>query len=175
MMFVAIDPGPEESAYVVIEDGRIVRAEKVDNGLLLDMLSTPEWIEERVIIEQIKAYEHIGDSALWTVHWCGRFHQVAVQNGMRVAYVPRATVKTHVTGHCRTAKDRHVREAMIDRWGPPQIQITDEEQAHLPRSKRRKYKPGPTAEFRADTWAALAVATWWLDVGSREGATDDAV
>ena len=172
MMFVAIDPGPEKSAYVVIEDGRIVLARKVDNGRLLDMLSTPEWkfwIEERVIIEQIKAYEHIGDTVLWTVHWCGRLHQVAVQNGMHVAYVPRATVKTHVTGHCRTAKDRHVREAMIDRWGPPQIPMTDDEQADVPKSKRRRFRPGPTAAFRADMWAALAVATWWLDVGVMEG------
>lgn len=172
MTFIAIDPGPEKSAYVVIEDGRIVRANKVGNGLLLDILSTPEWIEEHAVIEQIKAYQHIGDSALWTVHWCGRFHQVAVQNGMHIAYVPRSTVKTHLTGHCRTSKDRHVREALIDRWGPPQIPITDEEQAHLPRSKRRKFRPGPTAAFRADMWAALAVATWWLDVGVREGSTD---
>jgi hypothetical protein len=165
---LAIDPGTHQSAYVELTDGKITSFGKVPNTELLHLLRLSNPLQyDAVVFEQVKAYEHIGDDALWTVHWCGRFHQVALHCAIDIVYVPRSTVKVHVTGHNRTARDSHVRMAMLDRWGPQKLPMTDEEQEGVPKSKRKRLKPGPTAGIRADMWAALSVATWYLDTGGK--------
>lgn len=168
MNILAIDPGTHQSAYVQLQHGKIAAFGKVINSELLHMLRLSNPLQyDAIVFEQVKAYEHISDDALWTVHWCGRLHQVALGAAIDIVYVPRSTVKVHVTGHNHTSKNSHVRMAMIDRWGAQKIPVTDEEQEGIPKSRRKALRPGPTAGIKTDMWAALAVATWYLDTGGK--------
>ena len=173
MMVVNIDPGTTYSAYVILKDGEIYKAGKVRNEelfLLINRLCRLS-VKPVIVIEQVKAYSVTGDTTVWTVWWYGRFHErlvSAARTSIDIYYVPRSTVKSHVTGMTSKAKDKHVRMALIDRWGPQTYETDPEEQAKLPKAKRRKTEPGPTHLIKSDMWAALAVGSWFIDQPKEE-------
>ena len=150
---VAIDPGPEESAFVSLtRDGQIVNHGKVGNEAMLAYISGPNegQLAATLVIEQIAAMGmSVGAEVFETVFWSGRF---AERFGMCcVQRVKRHEVKMHLCGNTR-AKDGNIRQALIDRYGPGKEKAIG-----------RAKCPGPLYGISSDQLQALAVGLTWLD------------
>ena len=142
MRVLAIDPGPEESAYVIWDGDAIDNAGKCLNlELLYRILDNRDDCE--VVIEMIASYGMpVGRETFETCVWIGRFIERA-EGGERLT---RGEVKMHLC-HSMRAKDANVRQALIDRFGPPGT----------------RKKPGLTYGLAGDMWAAFALAVTWVD------------
>ena len=143
MVVLAIDPGPEESAFVVW-DGRGLRAfAKVKNA---DLLAQLPGSCDRCVIEKVASFGMpVGAEVFETVYWSGVFaHAFGLD---RVDRITRNEIKNHLC-HSSRAKDGNIRQALIDRLGAPGT----------------KKAPGVTYGVSADVWSALAVAVVWWDV-----------
>lgn len=139
-MILAIDPGTTQSGWVLFHDGRVLESHVADNADVLGML--PLCSDSTVLaIEMIESYGMpVGREVFETVRWTGRFQQ-AWHDPEAVRFVPRRYVKMLLCGTPR-AKDGNVRQALIDRLGPPGT----------------KAKRGPTYGVKSHAWAALGVA-----------------
>jgi len=152
MTILAIDPGPEQSAWV-LWNGRFILSKAIeDNESLISKihnLMVP-------VAPNILALEEVrntygmpaGISICRTIFWTGRFYeawQTAVPNS-QIILVPRIDVKMHL---CKTARarDANVRQVLIDRFGKP----------------GRKNNPGILYGVKKDMWQALALAVYIYD------------
>lgn len=158
MRVMAIDPGNEQSAYVIYDS---ISHEIHDKGKALND-KVLAWIEpavacevECVVIEMIASYGMpVGATVFDTCVWIGRFYQVAAEL-CPVTLLYRREVKMHLCGKT-TANDSHIRQSIIDMFPPtgggktPQIGI--------------KAKPGPLYGCAADEWAALGVALTFCSI-----------
>ena len=144
---IAIDPGTTQSAFVVWDGVCIIAKGIEDNEVLLGRLrgvfSDLILKDMTMIIEQIRCYGMpIGATTLDTVFWSGRFWEA--WKGER-HLMPRIEVKKHLC-HNGSAKDPNIRQALIDRFGPPGV----------------KANQGLLYGVKKDIWAAMAIAvTWW--------------
>ena len=136
---MAIDPGPKDGAYVVWDGQHILKSDTLPNPELLEYVV--EW-GAKVAIEWIVGYGlTVGSETFDTCRWVGRFEQAA----RGATLLTRKEVKQHLCSNTQ-AKDVHIRQALIDRIGPPGT----------------KKAPGPSYGIVGHEWAALAVAvTWW--------------
>lgn len=154
MMILAIDPGPEKSAWVLYEP----EAQRLDgfaipeNDLVLDYITTVDWGKKPVaiVIEMVACYGMpVGKDVFDTARWVGQFQQRAEYQGASVSLIYRKDVKLHLCQSLR-AKDGNIRQAIIDRFPGtgggkvPQIGT--------------KKQPGPLYGVVADLWQALGVA-----------------
>jgi len=158
MDLVAIDPGTTQSAFVILEtESNIIRAfDKIDNSKLADLLCSGfigVAAPQHLVIEMIKSYGNVmGDSVLRTCVWIGKFEQAW---RFRCDELARKTI-VGVLCHNARAKDKNVRQALIDRFPArgggkiPQI--------------GNKFNPGPLYGITGDIWSALAVAVAWCDI-----------
>lgn len=164
-MICAIDPGDVRSAYVVVDEHDGIRPHDV--GIVENLslrLQLPVLLADvdRVVIEMIGHYGTgmpAGKTVFDTCVWIGRWMEVAVRSrGLLPELVLRPTVKAHLCGSAR-AKDPNVTQALIDRFaaGEPN------------RGKGTKSRPGWFHGFRADIWAAYAVAVWAADNNEQGG------
>ncbi len=162
MRILAIDPGPEQSAFVLFKDelayGSLLQKFGIgDNAKLLHDLGLGYWSPPStvLVIEQIAAMGMaVGAETFETVFWSGRFVQAWRGPWDRVK---RHEVKSHLCHHPR-AKDANIRQALIDKFGGKEKAIG------------RKANPGPLYGIKADCWAALAVAVTWHETRSLEPA-----
>lgn len=150
-MIVAIDPGTEQSAYIAWHGGRfgvppyVDRLGIVPNAQLVKILRA--WYDPSgapmLIIEKVESFGMaVGWETFETVFWSGRFAQAW---GAPFDRIGRREIKLHLCGSAR-AKDANIRQALIDRFGPPGT----------------KKKPGTLYGVKTHLWAALAVAvTAW--------------
>lgn len=151
---VAVDPGNEESAFVVFDHTRMLRHGKVPNHQMLEQLEaeyrgTDENSDAHLAIEMIASYGMaVGREVFETCVWIGRFIQ-AWPGPQSLVF--RRDVKLHLCGDSR-AKDPNVRQALIDRYGPGKDKAIGTKKA-----------PGPLYGVAADVWSALAVAVTTLD------------
>jgi hypothetical protein len=140
---LAIDPGTSASGWVIF-DGSNVRASGVscNEAVLTELLGG--W-QERLAIEMIASYGMpVGAEVFETCVWIGRFIE-AFARPAAAERIYRRDVKLELCGSPR-AKDANIRQALIDRLGPPGTKKT----------------PGPTYGVRSHAWAALGVAvTVW--------------
>ena len=160
MKILAIDPGAERSAFV-IWDGQIIHEMNIWPNLFLIKALDPENIDiqfaiwpqspSACVIEEVRSYGMaVGKDIFQTVRWCGRFEQAYGPD--YVKYIGRMEVKMHLC-HTSRAKDTNIRQALIDRFGPPGT----------------KKAPGLTYGLKKDMWSAFALAvTWWDKVERRE-------
>lgn len=145
MIILAIDPGPTESAYVGWDTDahELCGAGKVRNEEMLLILTGNK---AHCVIEMIGHYGTgmpAGREVFETCVWIGRF--IEAHGAERCERILRPTVKTRLCGTPR-AKDANVRQALIDRFGPPGT----------------KKRPGKLYGISGDMWSALAVAVaWW--------------
>jgi len=164
MRILAIDPGNEESGYAVIDPAtyKPIEVGKILNEDLIDRLIG--WIDpdvgespiDRVSIEMIKSYGMpVGATVFETCVWIGRFAQVVEDfktHATPCELIYRGDVKLH---HCHTskAKDSNITQALIDRFasGVPN------------HGKGSKANPGWFHGFKADIWAAYALAVYTAD------------
>jgi hypothetical protein len=149
MIIMAIDPGNEESAYVLYdtETGTPTGWAKVDNNYLLGFISANRG--DLLALEMVASYGMpVGAEVFETCVWIGRFAERWFWK-KGVLPVPtlvyRKDVKMHLCGSTR-AKDSNIRQALIDRYGGKEKAIG------------RKATPGPLYGMSGDCWSALAVA-----------------
>jgi hypothetical protein len=150
---LAIDPGPVESAYAMVDatTRRPIEVGKLHNDDMLDLLlGWTSWADV-VAIEMIASYGMaVGSEVFDTCLWIGRFDMAF---GCREAeLVFRRDVKLH---HCHSAKakDANITQALIDRFAPG-----------VPnRGKGTKAEPGWFYGFKSDIWAAYALAVYVAD------------
>ncbi len=144
MRIMAIDPGTTKSAYVLYDTdgrGRPIDSSILSNEDMKRELKSAHY--DHLAIEMIKSYGNVmGDSLLTTCVWIGRFIE---NSNTRHSLITRKEIVTRVCGMSQ-AKDKNVRQAMIDRFGGKD------------RAIGKKATPGPLYGFKDDMWAALAVA-----------------
>ncbi len=153
---LAIDPGPERSAWVHLERGLPVRFGLDPNRVVLQRCEDAQtWrIDGGVAIEMIASYGMaVGAEVFETCVWIGRFLEALTRCNIReddITRMKRQEVKLHL---CKSPKanDATIRQALIDRFGPGKEAAIGNKKA-----------PGPLYHIKADLWAALAVAvTHW--------------
>lgn len=160
---LAIDPGNVESAFCLVdsEDLRPESFDKVENKELLYRLReflpfNPEG-PDVVVIERVASYGMaVGKEVFQTCEWIGRFAEASERAGVPVHYILRQEEKLHIC-HDSRAKDGNIRRSLIDRFA-----IHD-----LKNGKGTKKNPDFFYGFRADVWAAYAVALTWIETKER--------
>lgn len=165
---LAIDPGPEQSAWLVMgPDGGIRAAAKWDNTELLDTIRGGYLDDGRlvdpphgglspdvglIVIEQVASYGMpVGAEVFETVYWSGRFAEAA--HPLPVERLTRLRVKLALC-HDSRARDANVRAALIDRYGGKE------------RAIGRKAAAGPLYGISGDVWSALALAVAWQEAAA---------
>lgn len=155
MIILAIDPGPAESAYVLIDsaDCRPRRHGKAINDELVRVISTTAY--DQLAVEMIASYGMaVGAEVFQTCVWIGRFVQRHEDLDPTTPWVlvKRKDIATH---HCHSARanDANVAQALIDRFAP----------GVRNRGKGTKTEPGWFHGFRSDIWAAYALAVYVAD------------
>lgn len=151
-LFLAIDPGPIESAYVLLrEDYTCAKFEKLSNETMIWYAGAISPIA--VVIEKIESYGMaVGREVFDTCFWVGRFFQILNYGGVTPYLIPRRDVKLHLCGDSR-AKDSNIRRALIDRFA----------QHDLKNGKGTKKRPDWFYRFHDDIWQAYALGVTWLD------------
>lgn len=148
MRVLAIDPGTTESAYVTWDNELKQQwSGFVNNDALLDELRRVRC--SVAAIEMVASYGMaVGREVFETCVWIGRFQQVLLDSYCNVELIKRQPVKLH---HCQSpkAKDGNVRQALIDKYGPPGT----------------KKAPGLTYGLKSHTWQAFAIATYVTESG----------
>jgi hypothetical protein len=149
---LAIDPGPTESAFVLLShDDRVEECGKVPNDSLRIALWQPRREHVTLVLEQIASYGMaVGAEVFETCVWSGRFIEAWSRGGYPWHRIPRKQVVMHLCGNAR-GNDSNVRQAIIDRYGGKEKAIG------------KKKTPGPLYGVSGDCWAALAVGLTWLD------------
>lgn len=143
MRTFAIDPGPVESAFVIWDGERILDKGKVPSERILPLIDTHA-LDSRIVCEMIACYGMaVGAEVFETCVWIGRYLEKAQGDMQRIK---RGEVKMHLC-HSMKAKDSNIRQALIDRFGPPGT----------------KKAPGLTFGLSGDMWAAFAVAVTYHD------------
>jgi hypothetical protein len=151
-MLLAIDPGTEQSAYVVYDGKRVWEHSILDNREMIHVIGGVEMVCDYMAIEMVECYGMpVGVETFETVWWIGRFWESFLCcGGHDATKVYRSQVKTHLCNSMR-AKDANIRQALIDKFGPGKDKAIG-----------KKATPGPLYGIKSHEWSALAVAvTYW--------------
>ena len=154
MRILAIDPGNIESGYALIESSNCmpISIGKKENYTLREMIRQGQFNNTDIVsIEMIKSYGMpVGAEIFETCVWIGRFLELLLPVDVELVY--RADVKLH---HCHSskAKDSNITQALIDRFAS----------GVRNRGKGTMDEPGWFYGFKADIWAAYALAVYTAD------------
>ena len=148
-MILAIDPGNEMSAYVLLDKNlKPIQFAKTTNEELISILDLKCRSCDYIVIENIASYGmSVGASVFETCIWIGRFTERIKMAGAEVNYIYRKDEKINLCGTMK-AKDSNIRQALIDRFG-------------VVGTKANK---GFFYGFKADIWSAYAVAITFYDI-----------
>lgn len=143
MRVVAIDPGPEQSAFIVW-DGRVIEFDHVPNQTLRSRLKENNFGGAAFCaIEGVACYGMaVGKEVFDTCIWIGRFWE---STPLPSTLVYRKAIKIFLCNSAR-AKDKNVRQALIGKYGIPGT----------------KNNPGVLYGVSGHAWSALAVADYAL-------------
>jgi hypothetical protein len=155
MIWLAIDPGPTESGYVIWNGVGVLESGHLANALLRTRMGCP-YVGKNVahignlVIEMVASYGMaVGASVFETCVAIGRFQQswdAETSTKAPAELMYRRIVKLHLCGSTK-AKDTNIRQALIDRFGPVGT----------------KKNPGPLFGVSGHAWAALALAVTAAD------------
>lgn len=146
-MILAIDPGPERSAWVHMRGMEVISHAIEDNDAIANDLQMTRGLIDHLVVEMVASYGMpVGREVFETCLWVGRFIQ-AYDGPHDKVY--RQQVKMELCKDSR-AKDSHIRQALIDLYGPGRDVAVG-----------TKAKPGPLYGVKKDIWAALAVGVTW--------------
>jgi hypothetical protein len=144
-MILGIDPGPVETAAVLLDPvaKRVVESWYIENEILYGVIGR-YWTSCDTAIEMIASYGMaVGAEVFDTCCWIGRFErEIERLSGAYPARIKRIECKMALCHNSR-AKDPNIRQALLDMYGPVGT----------------KKNPGPLFGISGDKWAALAVAT----------------
>jgi hypothetical protein len=155
MRILAIDPGNTESGYALIDPTTCqpLSVGKINNYQLRNQIRNGDFGNlENVSIEMIASYGMaVGKEVFETCVWIGRYLELFTTI-CNVDLVYRADIKLH---HCHTskAKDSNITQALIDRFASGTGN----------HGKGTKANPGWFYGFKADIWAAYALAVYTAD------------
>ena len=152
-MILAIDPGTEQSAFVLFDEscGVIFDAFVLENTAVI--LTPPEEWGRNIAIEWIESYGMpVGREVFETVYWIGRFDQAFGP----LTRITRRQVKLHLCNSPR-ATDANVRQALIDRFGGTREKAIG-----------TKKTPGPLYGIKTHLWSALAVAITFTETRDKD-------
>lgn len=158
-ILIAIDPGNEQSGYVVVthngeEITGVIDKGKVYNSKIFKVLETYRNYE--LAVEMIASYGMaVGKSVFETCVYIGRFQEYAGMVGQMTdfAFIYRKDEKTNLCGTMK-AKDANIKQALVDRYAPD-----------TPNGGKGTVKnPGFFYGFKADIWQAFAVAVTYFDL-----------
>lgn len=145
---LAIDPGPEFSAYVLYDGAQPLEFAKLDNAAMLSRCFQNTSGKTALVIEQVAAMGMaVGAEVFETVFWSGRFAQAWAGRWDRIK---RHEVKMWLCGNMR-AKDANIRQALLDRYGGKE------------RAVGKKKTPGVLYGLSGDCWSALAIAVTYAE------------
>ena len=151
MNILAIDPGPDESAWCIYDGCKPLEWAKQENAEVMHLITSGE--AELLVIEQVAAMGmSVGAEVFETVFWSGRFAEAWWGKWDRIK---RHEVKMHLCGNMR-ARDGNIRTAIIDRYGPGKEKAIGKKKA-----------PGPLYGMTGDCWQALAVAITYCETKVR--------
>lgn len=164
---LAIDPGPNESGWCVIDtdDREPLRFGKTPNWKLMQKIRVgSEDVEaDAATIEMVRSYGMaVGAEVFETCVWIGKFSE-AIRGNWHPYSEPtltyRGDVKLH---HCHSsrAKDANVIQALVDRFAPGEPN----------KGKGTKGAPGWFHGFAGDIWQAYALAVYVADLRDPERA-----
>lgn len=151
-MFLAIDPGNEDTAFVLMDEnfipydkGKIKNTELIKKCRKNSFGTNGELHFDYLVIEMVASYGMpVGKTVFDTCVWIGRF--------VEACHVPYTRIyrMQEKMDLCQTmrAKDSNIRQALIDRFG----------------KVGTKKNPGFFYGFKKDIWAAFAVGTTYLDM-----------
>lgn len=154
-MILAIDPGPFDSAYVILDKNlRPIEFDKIVNEELLHRVHQINVLKEvdNAVIEMVACYGMaVGAEVFETVFWIGRFWEVMgnIENKQRVF---RKDVKMNLC-HNMKATDANITQALIDRFA---YGVSNH-------GKGKKDNPGWFYGFKKDIWQAYAVGVTYAD------------
>lgn len=154
MRVLSIDPGPDNSAWLVYDGVKPVEFGISGNAALKALIRHLDFDHaefeqyEICVIEMIESMGMpVGKEVFQTCVWIGRFMEAFGPDNVKL--VTRREVKLHLCGSMR-AKDANVRQSLIDRFGGKKVAIG------------KKASPGPLFGISKDVWSALGIAcTWW--------------
>ena len=157
-VIVALDPGNTQTGYVVVEhDGReivrVIDKGKIDNELVYGVLL--KYQNYALAIEMIASYGMpVGAEVFEACVWIGKFLEYAraLRLASDIQRIYRKEEKLYLCGYL-TAKDGDIMRALVERYAPGASNY----------GKGTKGMPGFFYGFRADMWAAMAVATTYVD------------
>ena len=139
---IAIDPGNKETAFVILENGKIICHDYMaNNDIIFRIKNWIRFVNEdcEIYCEMIASYGMpVGKSIFDTCLFIGRIMEALPD----VKLITRNTVKNAIC-HSSKAKDANIRQALIDIYG----------------EVGTKKNQGGTFGISGDKWAALAVAT----------------
>ncbi len=157
-MILAIDPGSEQSAWCVYENGKPTAFAKEDNAIVLERVRA-SLSHVSVVIEMIQCQGMpVGAEVFETCIWIGRYASACIMEDCRnttaIERITRNQIKQHI---CRSSKanDATIRQAILDRYGGRD------------RAIGKKKIPGPLYGMSGDCWAALAVAITAAETSAR--------
>jgi hypothetical protein len=148
-MILAIDPGNEQSAFVVFDEKteKILDFGKFDNEALYLQVRLLSETTDVCCIEMLSAYGQVGKTVLDTCVWCGIFAEAYGRH--KVEFLFRKSIVTALTGSPRS-NDSAIRTLMITRFG---------------NGNTRSKQTGNILEgLTADMWQALAIAVYKSDL-----------
>lgn len=146
-IIMGIDPGTDQSAFVLLVDRKIEGYGIVDNALMpaeIKKIGCRYGDDLRVAIEFIQNYGGpVGRDVFETCAWAGEYRQVCKEFGFGWYFYARPQIKAAIAGTSK-GNDSLVRQALIRRYGGTK-------------------KGEPLYAIKTHMWAALAVATYCLD------------
>lgn len=140
----AIDPGPEQSGWVLWDHDR---SDVIDSGVSPneDIVKYLRQSRNDNVCEMIASYGMpVGAEVFETCVWIGRFLEASAGDFTRIF---RREVKLHLCNSAK-AKDANIWQALVDRFGPPGT----------------KAKPGKLYGVKSHARAALALAVTYGDL-----------
>lgn len=158
MIILAIDPGPTESAYVLLNDDlKPCKFGKVPNEHLLELIykRMVYFPDTHFVIEMVASYGMaVGADVFETVFWTGRFWNQAEQHSdCTRTRIYRKDEKMNLCHNMR-AKDSNIRQALIDRFAKHDIK----------NGKGTIKNPDWFHGFSKDVWQAYAVGVTYYDL-----------
>jgi hypothetical protein len=159
----AIDPGPFDSAYTLIDTNNCTPLEfgKVPNDDLRAKLRWTLTDADTYAIEMIASYGMaVGAEVFETCVWIGRFAEtIRLSTNHGAELVKRQPIKVHHCGSAK-AKDSNIVQALVDRFAPGAPN----------RGKGTTSNPGWFHGFTRDIWQAYALAVYIADTQTRTAA-----
>jgi hypothetical protein len=146
-LVLAIDPGPEQSAWVMLtKTGELFHFGIADNATVKQIVKERQ--AEHLAIEMIASYGMpVGDETFETCVEIGKYMEAW---GGPCDRLTRVEVKMHLCHRTAKVTDAVIRRVLMDRFGGD-------------RAVGKKKSPGPLYGVSNDVWAALGVAVTWYD------------